>query len=395
MHVEVSNGFAYLGGTFTKINGKDSVHLACVTAGPSDTGELTTNWDCNCSASINTMALNSFGDSFFVGGTCSFYGAMRSNAAAFNIATGELTGWDPNTNGAVKAIALGNGAAYIGGSFTTVGGDSASTHLAKTNISSGAVETDGGSKWSADGDVNALLINPVETNIYVGGPFATIKSVNVSNAEGYVLSTGNRMTGWNNYLTASNMTTTNSLVWFNPSSSVFVGGWFQYKIVSPSVDIENFGKCSLSGTLDTTYDANVPGVVQAACTDNVSMVIVAGNGFIKSYNTGSAASGWSKTLVSPTKDVFAMQYSSSGKLYVGGNFSYTEGSVSRNFLSCFDVTLSGQPLENWGPVFDQAGVYAMSAGADMIVVGGTFNTIDGKSHQGIAAIDIATGKAWE
>jgi len=384
--LEMFAGGVYAGGKFSRHVRKVQLNASCV----GTNGFVESLWKNGFDGSgVSSIAFNSDGSAMFVCGSISSSMWPRSNAAAYDIDTGKLTGWKPDPDNTVKAIALGNGAAYIGGSF--------SAHLSKTNLLNGTVEKDGGDYWSADGDVNTLLIDPTEANIYVGGPFAKIKSDDVSNAEGYVLSSGNRMTGWNNYLTASNMSNVNSLIWFNPSSSIFVGGEFGYSWINPpdSIEIKYFAKCSYSGNLDTTYDANVPGIVQAACTDNVSMVIVAGAGFINSYNTGSAASGWSKTLASTTKDVFAMQYLSSGKLYVGGNFSYSEGSVSRNFLSRFDVTLSGQPLENWGPVIDQAGVYAMSAGADMIVVGGTFNTVDGKSHKGIAAIDIATGTAWE
>ena len=392
MCFELFAGGLYIGGKFTSMNGKVQNNTSCVMKNGSVDSTWVSSFDKN--GGVESIAANSDGSAILVCGSISALMTPRPNAAAYNFSTGELTDWNPKTNGMVKAIAIGNGAVYIGGSFTEAGYDAASAHLAKTNPNDGTIEADVGGKWSADGDVNVLLTNPAGTSIFIGGPFTKIKSAGVSNAEGYELSSGNGLGGWHNYLTASNMDDVNSLVWFNPSSSVFVGGKFDYQIVSPSVRIENFGKCSSYGTLNTGYDTNVPGIVQAACTDNNDTIFVAGSGYINSYSASSAAAGWSKSLSSSDKDVFAMQYLS-GKLYAGGNFSFTGSGITRNHLLRFDLMQAGEPLDNWGPVFDQAGVYTISAGADMIVVGGTFNTVDGKSHKGIAAIDITTGKAWE
>src|SRR4051812_47666667 len=84
----------------------------------------------------------------------------RNNALAFNATTGKMTAFNPNTNGIVNSIALDPAdcrTAYIGGKFTTVGGQPA-TNLAAVDTATGALRT--GFRRTANGQVNALLHTP-------------------------------------------------------------------------------------------------------------------------------------------------------------------------------------------------------------------------------------------
>lgn len=99
----------------------------------------------------------------------------RNNAMSFNGTTGQMTAFNPNTNGTVNSIALNPadcGTAYIGGKFTTVGGQPA-TNIAAVDTATGALKT--GFKRSAGGQVNALLYTHGE--VLVGGYFSSINGV--------------------------------------------------------------------------------------------------------------------------------------------------------------------------------------------------------------------------
>ncbi|HNX59913.1 MAG TPA: delta-60 repeat domain-containing protein, partial [Spirochaetota bacterium] len=189
MCLETFAGGLYIGGKFTSVNGQVQSNASSVLK----SGAMDVLWKSGFDGSdgVESIAFNSDGSAMLVCGSISSSMSPRSNAAAYNLSTGKLTDWDPKTNGMVKAIAIGNNAAYIGGSFTKVGGAS-NERLAKTNLKSGTVEQDGGAYWSANGDVNALLIDPSGSYIYAGGLFTEIKGSASLRIGGYKLNDGSQ-----------------------------------------------------------------------------------------------------------------------------------------------------------------------------------------------------------
>ena len=63
----------------------------------------------------------------------------RTNLVAFNPSTGAITGFAPNINGEVWALATDGTSLYVGGTFTAVNGV-ARRGLAKLNPTTGAVD---------------------------------------------------------------------------------------------------------------------------------------------------------------------------------------------------------------------------------------------------------------
>src|SRR6185312_4008133 len=80
----------------------------------------------------------------------------RNHAAALSLATGQVLPWDPNVNGTVQSLAVGNGRVYLGGSFSSVGGTSR-TRLAAVDAASGAVVS--GFNPRPSGAVNSLAVS--------------------------------------------------------------------------------------------------------------------------------------------------------------------------------------------------------------------------------------------
>ena len=93
----------------------------------------------------------------------------RNNVAAFNVTTGALvTGFNPNVNGKVNALAVSPDGSrlYIGGKFKSVGGTTRN-RIAAVNPSRGAVVTT--FNPNAGSAVNGLAVT--STKVYFGGPF--------------------------------------------------------------------------------------------------------------------------------------------------------------------------------------------------------------------------------
>ncbi len=89
------------------------IDLAWSPSGPLPTSTLDT-----------VRALAVYGTTLYVGGRFStFGGEPRANAAAVDWTTGILTTWDPNPNAPVSALAVGlGGTIFLGGTFTQVNG---------------------------------------------------------------------------------------------------------------------------------------------------------------------------------------------------------------------------------------------------------------------------------
>ncbi|MBF0697405.1 hypothetical protein [Actinomyces bowdenii] len=101
--------------------------------------------------------------------------APRSNALAYDIATGELKDWAPQVDGAIRSIdAAKDGATvYLGGDFTSINGD--------RTWRVGAVSTADASRQaleaSANGTVHALEVSADGSTLYLGGAFTEINGL--------------------------------------------------------------------------------------------------------------------------------------------------------------------------------------------------------------------------
>jgi hypothetical protein len=117
----------------------------------------------------------------------------RNNAFSFSAtAPFRMTSWDPNVNGVVNSITFNSGhcsAAYLGGRFTTVGGQGAVNIAEVTTTAAGALVP--GFRRSASEQVETLA--SYQNHILAGGYFTTI---NGSSSSPYLASL-NPATGTN------------------------------------------------------------------------------------------------------------------------------------------------------------------------------------------------------
>ena len=111
---------------------------------------------------------------------------VRNNAMAFEISTGKILPWNPNLNAQALEVELSPDRAeiFVGGSFTTVGGQPRSK-LAVFNTSTGALKP---FNSSIAGSVQTVYATA--STLYVGGSFGQAGNQTRSNAAAYNRSTG-------------------------------------------------------------------------------------------------------------------------------------------------------------------------------------------------------------
>jgi trimeric autotransporter adhesin len=87
------------------------------------TAGLATSWQLPANDAV--MTLFDDGRRLYVGGLFTTIGGeRRSRLAAVDKATGLLTRWSPDANALVRTIVVSGGRVFVGGDFTTVNGAS-------------------------------------------------------------------------------------------------------------------------------------------------------------------------------------------------------------------------------------------------------------------------------
>ncbi len=159
-----------IGGMFSSVGGAARKSLAEV---DTVTG-IATAWQPDAQGGSNPRveALCVSGDTLYAGGSFTIIGSGgRNNAAAFDMTTGNMLGWDPSVNGEVYWMDNSAGSVFIGGSITGAG--------SVTNDGIVKVDRDLGTadgSWlptltyfGSAGAVTAIHVNG--SRVYIGGAF--------------------------------------------------------------------------------------------------------------------------------------------------------------------------------------------------------------------------------
>ncbi|MFE1646131.1 PKD domain-containing protein, partial [Microbacterium sp. P01] len=168
----------FVGGEFTTARpagaaeGVDTQPRANLMAYNLTTGEMT-SWNPGANAIIKSIVASPDGSRIYVGGSFTTIGGQaRTRVAAFDAATGALLPWAPYSNAQVSAIATSGDAVYLAGNFTSLGG-AVRTRLAAVTASTGALlpltaSIDGGY------GVTSMVVNPEGNKLVVAGSFTSV-----------------------------------------------------------------------------------------------------------------------------------------------------------------------------------------------------------------------------
>ncbi len=384
----LSGSTLYLGGTFSAVDGSQRLSLAAVNA---TTGRLS-SWNphvqpTSCCTSDDVRSLVVSGSTVYAGGAFSKVGQQaRANLAAINVATGMATAWNPSPNQPVNALVLSGSTLYVGGAFTSIGGVSRD-FLAALDATTGAATS-----WDPNpGPVNtakvvALVLSG--TTLYVGGAFTTIGGEPRTDIGAVDAVTG-AATAWDPDVDGVVNTLALS------GSTLYAGGQFgtiagQTRHGLAAID----GSSGLPSAWNPNPDGRVStvsssgGTVFAGGSFNSVDGVARSNVAAIDATTGSAT-GWD-----PEADSTVTTLAADGStIYAGGFFSEI-GGQPRVLLAALDATTG--VATPWNPQPNRS-VNAITVSGSTVYVGGSFNQVGGVARSAIAALDPLTGLAtpWD
>lgn len=366
---------------------------------------------------------------WFVGGAFpSVSGVPRQNLAHVR-ADGSLDGWNPGTNGAVRALALAGGRLYLGGSFTTVAGTPRG-HLAALDAGSGALLD-----WSAPTDQVVYSLAASAGRVFAGGAFTSVAGQSRPYAAVLDATSGDLLPGpartpvapvlallvhGGAIVTASGFpgsaTFGGDVAAFDAASGaslwnseptdaavecladrgnvVYAGGYFTEFGLVRRQEVAAFDATS-GALLPWSPPARIGEVGALAVIGNVLYEGITGDetpaaGGALQVRAFDATTGAPLAATPLATDPYALTHClavSGGRLFLGGSQSYS-WAARRGGLAAIDLR-SGTLLP-WNPGANRD-VYALTALGSAIYAGGAFDSIGGEARHFIAAIDAAGG----
>lgn len=357
----LSGATLYLGGDFTSVNGQPRQILAAVDAA---TG-LLKDWNPNAGDAQpyyqGVTALAVSGSTLYVGGGfTSIGGQPRKFLAALDAATGQVLPWDPNANSdedsnyAVACLAVSGSRVYVGGFFTKIGSQTR-RGMAAVDAATGALTDWNPNVTGSSGFPGVLALAVSGSRVYAGGDFNFIGGKARNGLAALDASTNGTATDWDPKVSL----TVRALA---VSGSTLYAGGYGVK--------DNGSGSSVTGSI--AFAADVATGALTAWAPNPS--------------------GFSQNLTSVNDDVYALAVSGS-RVYLGGSFK-SVGGLKRSGLAALDPATGAPTSWNHGATLNSlpnAGIRALLCDGARVYAGGNFTEIGGQKRQGLAALDAASG----
>jgi hypothetical protein len=331
------------------------------------------------------LGLAAFGNTLYVGGEfATMLGVPRAHVAAIDITTGAVTGWNPGSDGAVRALLpAGDGATvYVGGLVATAGG-AARANLAQLDAATGAATS---FAPAANDAVLALALDG--SVLYAGGRFTSLGG-SARNRAGAVHATTGVVEPWDPNADDAVL----ALAVAGPS--VYLGGEF----------LNVGGRVRLHAARVAAATA-APEPWHPALNDPVRSLVVAGDQVTVGGSFEALGAHARRNLAAidlesgqllpwnPRADgvVLALTLGRDRRLYVGGGFATIAGQA-RARLAAFD--LPAHALASWNPGADATvralDTFTDGAGVTTVYAGGDFTQAGGGAASRLAAIGGAGG----
>ena len=378
------NSHLWVGGNFTNLGGSGADRLAdVITAGGSAGTVVASSATLDPNGVVNAIALDG-NDNLYAGGSFTSIGGQSATPRVARIDTfGNVldTAWAPAPNTFVSALDVVSNTLYAGGAFTTIGGCTTScARLAKLNLTTGAADA----AFDPQPNGTVEVIADDGRDLFVGGDFTTI--------DGQAMRELARVDRTNGTLRAEFDPDPNS----NPDAigvqgtRILVGGRFNR--IGPRLKLRNLVKLDLAtGAVDPafqpdpspTFDITDDPTVSSLASDGTRLFVggdftsIGGQNNVDrlaavDLSTGAADPAWDPQ---PNDAPLALTYDGTS-LFAGGNWTTIDGSAANpDRLAKLDPATGVVD-----PVFDPnptATVRALLRQGTTLFAGGDFTTIDG------------------
>ncbi len=345
------SGGWYVAGDFKHVGGAYRPRAAQVSA----TGAVS-GWNPQPNAPVYALAVA--GGSVLFGGDFTALGNTGGSAirlGAVDRTTGAaVPGWSANTDNTVRSLVVTGSSVYAAGDFTTVNG-AARGGVVRLNATNGVVESAFAGRTS--GSVKVAVLSPDGATLYVGGTFT-------SAGNGGASSTRNRLAAFN--------TSAGSLLPWAPNAD----GSVLALATDPAT-----GNVFAGGLFGTVNGSARPRLAAIGSDGNVLGFDAALNGCNTPHFTKY---GNANPPCTPEVDSLAV---SNGALYVGGRFGQSF-STSRHDAAAFSLPNGG--LTSWNPVASNR-VFTLAPTGTSVFVGGELTSLNGGVRKGVAALNASTG----
>lgn len=324
------------------------------------------------------------GGGWFLGGEFSRVGDQaRANLAQID-ASGAVTAWAPEANGAVRALTLAGGVLYVGGEFTQIGG-AARGRIAALDAAGGTVTA-----WNpgADAPVSTLWVDGAV--VYAGGEFTQIGGA----ARGRIAAldaVGGTATAWDPSANGA------VRVLRLDGTRLYTGGEFTAMGGLERNRLAALDTAVTSGIVDPVWDPSAGGAVEALALDGGTLyaggAFSSVNGVTRRNLAALDLATGTATAWDPDANgaVRALLLTAGGALYAGGEFTAIAG-LSRDRLAALSSATGAATA--WNPGADSA-VHALapSGGGGTLYVGGTFTTVGGLARNWLGEVSLGNGIA--
>lgn len=316
----------YICGDFTKVGDENIGYLAHINS------DFTVDTDFNFNIDSRVISLLLIGDDLYIGGLFTSVGGQgRARLAKIDTRNKTLDNdWTPTCNGNIVDIVSYGSDIYIGGSFNQVNSQSIDD-IAKLNDSDGSLDM--GFTPNSDGLVLTLYVD--DTHLYIGGSFSEIDGQPINNLA--------------------------------------------------RVDKDD-------GTLDAVWDPDPSGGVRSIIAYNNTLIV--GGSFIniggqvrsrlaQLNNTDGSATSWDANASTIYK-----LHLDGDDLYLGGGFSSIDGNTIYR-IGRVDPD-DASPDLTWTPDVNTT-VTAIATDSRSVVIGGQFSSYDVSANYSSTRINRTTG----
>jgi hypothetical protein len=383
------SGNVYVGGSFTQSQSPVNRFMEIdTTVVPNDLTNLQPVFG---GGTVYTVAKDEANDIYYIGGSfSSVYGQSRSNFAAIS-GDGTLIDYavNPNFGGAIRDIEFDSARnrLYVAGQFFSVNSDSTKSYFCVLNAADGSVISTPG---DASSTCYAVKYDSNNDRIYVGGQYTSFFGNSRSRFAVIDASTLNLISFTNN-------PTFNSTVWDidvdSNTNDVYVGGQFTTVSTSASFTKNRYVVFDSSmNVIDDVEDIQFDSTVYAIERDVINDRINFGGQFNNIFRSierfsiidseteelSVIAPKFNSTIRTIKKDINRNIY------YVGGNFTQVNNQTRNRFAAISgDGTLIDYAVN---PDFG-SDVYSIDIdyARDKIYVGGAFNTTNGDATKSYLA----------